>query len=595
MKTSLLSLAASSVLLASAVAGDPFAADPLFRGLIPEKPYLRQQPAIPDRIETQSCVDVKPVRRVFPIQSTSIDLHGYNCAGTETAALPAQFTLPDTGFTAHEWGTFTSVQGADGVQMDWNPLVVSELPDFVYERNRVLASRANPAGKAIAGAIGDPAAAAKTGLVCRQRMETPVIYFYSDQARTVDVSVHFPQGKITEWYPQKSAADLVSRTAAQAAQVPALRWGKVEILPPASAVAQAVTTKTVTIPASVIIGCGTIQATPPSTTMIVPTSALQLGQNASPNSISGMNSTAATLAATRGIITLGPTTSILGTGGTITLGTTPVAALAPPALPVGIGGSHYYAARETEASLIRTTDETGKAEVEKFLFYRGAGNFTAPLTVKLDSADPQRVLLTNTGKSALNRLFLCQVRADGMAWVMVNRLSAGETRPATIAQAKGTDTASLATALRSALVAEGLYEKEAAAMVKTWESSWLGERGFRVLYTLPRSWTDATLPLAITPSPKEIERVMVGRAEIITPVMEDAMAKAVEQYLAAPAEARPQIVAETRALGLGRFAEPTLRRVMAAEKRAPEFSTSSWELLEKISKPEVTIKTASTE
>ena len=42
-------------------------------------------------------------------------------------------SLPACGsYVAHEWGTFTSVQGADGVQTEWNPLVTSELPQFVY-------------------------------------------------------------------------------------------------------------------------------------------------------------------------------------------------------------------------------------------------------------------------------------------------------------------------------------------------------------------------------------------------------------------------------------------------------------------------------
>src|SRR4029077_6527168 len=34
------------------------------------------------------------------------------------------------------------------------------------------------------------------------RMETPVLYFYAPQPTTVDVRVRFPQGVITEWYPQ---------------------------------------------------------------------------------------------------------------------------------------------------------------------------------------------------------------------------------------------------------------------------------------------------------------------------------------------------------------------------------------------------------
>src|SRR5688572_16562712 len=89
---------------------------------------------------------------------------------------PLSASEKDGGFVVHEWGTFTSVQGADGEQMVWNPLVVSQLPSFVYERNYVRSK--NPR-----------LLAAKTGMTCRQRMETPVIYFYSDRERTVDVSV----------------------------------------------------------------------------------------------------------------------------------------------------------------------------------------------------------------------------------------------------------------------------------------------------------------------------------------------------------------------------------------------------------------------
>ena len=95
----------------------------------------------------------------------------------------------DSGYVAHEWGTFTSVQGADGVQMAWNPLSISELPNFVYDRNR------RPGAKS-----GPKILVAKTGFVCTQRMETPVIYFYSAQPRTIDVDVRFPSGTITEWF-----------------------------------------------------------------------------------------------------------------------------------------------------------------------------------------------------------------------------------------------------------------------------------------------------------------------------------------------------------------------------------------------------------
>jgi len=40
---------------------------------------------------------------------------------------------PAADYVAHEWGTFTSVQGGDGVLLDWPSLVSSRLPKFVYD------------------------------------------------------------------------------------------------------------------------------------------------------------------------------------------------------------------------------------------------------------------------------------------------------------------------------------------------------------------------------------------------------------------------------------------------------------------------------
>src|SRR3989441_8742260 len=89
------------------------------------------------------------------------------------------------GFVAHEWGTFTSVQGGDGVLLDWRPLESSRLPKFVYDwQNPGLNRRA--AGNLAFG---------KIGMLTLQRMETPVIYFYAEEKQAVDVAVKFPQGR----------------------------------------------------------------------------------------------------------------------------------------------------------------------------------------------------------------------------------------------------------------------------------------------------------------------------------------------------------------------------------------------------------------
>jgi len=81
----------------------------------------------------------------------------------------------------HEWGTFTSIAGPDGMALEWQPFGgPSDLPCFVHRFQ-----------------IGFKAVL--TGTV---RMETPVIYFYSPQAIAARVQVAFPKGFITEWYPR---------------------------------------------------------------------------------------------------------------------------------------------------------------------------------------------------------------------------------------------------------------------------------------------------------------------------------------------------------------------------------------------------------
>ena len=46
--------------------------------------------------------------------------------------------------------------------------------------------------------------------------------------------------------------------------------------------------------------------------------------------------------------------------------------------PVGEKSNHYYAARKTDASPVEVAGQR-----EKFLFYRGVGNFTVPLSARL--------------------------------------------------------------------------------------------------------------------------------------------------------------------------------------------------------------------
>jgi hypothetical protein len=96
-------------------------------------------------------------------------------------AANAQSTNIDSGLIAHEWGTFTSVAGETGQAVEWLPLNgPGDLPGFVEHFRST---------------------GFKVGLGGTIRMETPVLYFYSTHDTTVDVSVSFFHGLITEWYP----------------------------------------------------------------------------------------------------------------------------------------------------------------------------------------------------------------------------------------------------------------------------------------------------------------------------------------------------------------------------------------------------------
>ena len=104
--------------------------------------------------------------------------------------------------------------------------------------------------------------------------------------------------------------------------------------------------------------------------------------------------------------------------------------------------------------------------------------------------------------------------------------------------------------LETALIAQGLFPKEAQAMVETWRDSWF-EEGSRLIYILPSSAVDAILPLQVEPAPLHTERVFVGRIELVTPETKRSVESAI---------ARSDWPAVDR---YNRFLDPILRRIYA--------------------------------
>lgn len=216
-------------------------------------------------------------------------------------------------------------------------------------------------------------------------------------------------------------------------------------------------------------------------------------------------------------------------------------------LPKEAAPSHYYPARETDAAPVRVGQEH-----EKFLFYRGLGSFALPVRVTLEG---QKVVVRNAAADPIAKLFVFE-NVAGKAGYRVFEGLKGEARLDRPTLASGAE--EVMRDLEETLVAQGLFEREAKAMVKTWQDTWF-EEGLRVFYVVPRRLTDAVLPLTVDPKPAELVRVLVARAEVITPEMERSAAASVRK-LADPgrrAEAAKEIAR------FGRFSEPVLRRVAA--------------------------------
>jgi hypothetical protein len=222
------------------------------------------------------------------------------------------------------------------------------------------------------------------------------------------------------------------------------------------------------------------------------------------------------------------------------------------ALPVEPRDSHYYPARETDAGILRICG-TRQTQHEKFLFYRGVGNFNPPVNVRLEG---EQLLLKNLQDAGIAQAVIFENRKGKTAYRLIDLLK----NEATVQLSSVNQNQDLLEQeLEKMLVAQGLFEKEAKAMVKTWRSSWF-EEGLRIFYILPRRTTDTVLPIQIEPQPTELVRVMVCRTEIITPEMETSIEESITNLDSPSAEKRLQ--AKQAIDKYGRFAEPVLKRVM---------------------------------
>lgn len=350
----------------------------------------------------------------------------------------------DRNFTVHEWGTFTTLSGSNGVRLGGITHDDEPLPKFVYHYEKQ--------EKGFDGVS--------------VKMETPVIYFYSEKERVVDVKVGFPKGVLTQWYPQVGLLNPVVTGGAPKLQDGLLDWGSLYILPK---------------------GVGT------------------------------------------------------------------------ESMPAVAAGDPWSHARNVDANMIRNCHTgvlnqradgkfEGVSEYERFLFYRGLGDFELPLSAWIDG--DQTLILKNSARNALDGIFLLNIDNGSIGLRALGRIDGQKVHSSNMDLAP-TSVEDAMKKVATALVNAGLYEKEAVAMVRTWRKSYFETDGFRILYIVPRDFTDRILPLTINPVPKDLVRVLVGRYDILTPAAR-ARAEELIKKAGKPGDVSARI---------GRFSEPVVRHI----------------------------------
>ena len=348
-----------------------------------------------------------------------------------TASLTANY-LPVRAqdFTLHEWGTFTTVAGSDGTHLDGVEREEAPLPGFVHQLDELRTIETPDGSKGID--YRRPLAHVNV------RMETPVIYFYTNEAFDVQVDVGFHGGAISQWFPDRSAGEKLPPILRNKVKEPLGAENVIDFSKPR---------------------VGSIRWN----VRVEPAGEDQSGR-------------------------------------------------------VFQGGEMpcWLHPRQTDSALVTNA----RGQTEKYLFYRGVGHLNLPVTF---SATDQELKVANGSQAAVSHWLVFDLNAQHQArWSL----------PVPVTSASGAVVPLQAQPYRAdwekplyddavkMLVSAGLYRKEADAMLQTWWDSYFARPGLRVFWIVPRAYVDEILPLTVSPAPRLIERVIVGRTEILTPSFE---------------------------------------------------------------------------
>ena len=348
-------------------------------------------------------------------------------------------------YTAHEWGTFTTMSGSDGsllagleVEEEALPYFVHTITDFIGPEMRQFArTMVAPSFPSSNHLPGFGLQTKMLGIQARNvtvKMETPVIYFYSKNKTPfpVDVKVGFAGGSISQWYPNRSGGEPKFKITQPNQKVDfakprtgSIEW-KIDVLP---------------------------------------------------------YSKRANLEAVKANDTV-----------------------------------NWIRPRWPDSNLI--VNRLDREEKEKYLFYRGIGNFELPVRF----SQPENHVIKVDSEKAIPAAIVYQKEGNRVRIAWTGKLGDGETKidlnDAPEFQKLEAIQPELVKVMHDALTGSGLTDDEADGMIRTWWTSYFITPGTRIFWIVPRETVDRILPLKLEPAPAKLERVIVGRAEILSPSFE---------------------------------------------------------------------------
>lgn len=358
------------------------------------------------------------------------------------------FNFNKTGLIVHEWGTFTSTHSVDG-QLQTRQRFVgrTSFPKEVYTLVDTTLSKKDKeslpfrteSGYSIEDGTEERAYHGISILNDIVRMETPVLYFYTDKELTLDVNVIFPQGSIGEWYPQRNSGEKIM--------------------------------------AENIEKTGLLTSSPDKSFKPIDLKNYQ-------GSISWK------------------------------------AKVLPPtekkSFTINTKSNEWLSPRMTDSNLVKIGNE-----IEKYIFYRGIASFDIPIQTKFKKNKNEKSLeFTNHSSEKIPFVFVLNNPTNDPKTKTV--LWKGKLNPDEKQELKFNMLETIAFSeneiqeFKIALESEGLYPKEAEAMLNTWRKSYFETKGITIFWIVPASLIQKLLPVEFSIKPDEFKRVFIGRIKIET-------------------------------------------------------------------------------